>query len=423
VLRIISNRVAFLSSNATTMSNSQAQLNAIHSTPERHTLSRWKPIAIRILAIASFTLCSCGGGSASEPGAAQASNSQPSWSRSLDQDYGSVTAKSLQKGVDDAAQWLKANPDGIATISVPEGRFDFSDTGTQTNAIDLSSISPSGKGRLVIAGKGPDRTVLIFNNNVVQFYGRSTNHVTIDGFHFTTNQLTVSQGRVISASTSSVRMEILPGFPLPSDIFNANSNSGRYLRRYTDDPAGPQLIEVNNTQIVWSTTSPVSGRMYDLSVSDPTGQTKYYSVGALVCIKSKSDGQTYWFSGSSDLIFKNIRWTRISRGVFRLGSKNISIIDSSIERDPEINGYMPCLSSAAGGPQFGQPSDPATSGNIVIGFTAMATGDDSIAFFNSSGSVENVTISDSFARGILLNNSPDVTIVNAKLTRNPLLKM
>jgi hypothetical protein len=290
------------------------------------------------------------------------------------------------------------------------------------NAINLSAISPTGSGRLVILGKGPDLTTLVFNNDVVQFYGRAVNHVTIEGFHFTTNQLTVSQGRVVSVISQSVLLDILEGYPTPADIYHAEVQAGRYLRRYTDNAADPHLIETNNDQVPWSAASLVSGRTYRFSVSDPTHQLAYYKVGDLVCIKSKSRGQTYWFAGSSDLIFKNIRWTHKSRGVFRAGSHTISILDSSIERDAAIAGYRPCLSTPEGGPQFGQPTDPATRGNQVRRFSAKATGDDSIAFFNSDGIVDGAQIDDSFARGILLYKSPNVELNNVGMLRNPVLR-
>jgi hypothetical protein len=366
-------------------------------------------------------VAACGGGSATTLQPVQPV--QPAWSRDVIQDYGAVSATTLQKAVGDAATWLKANPDGIATVHVGAGRFDLSAPAASANVVDLSAVKPGGTGRLVLLGQGPDKTTLVFNNDAVQFYGRSTRHVTVEGFHFTTNQLTVSQGRVVAVGSTTVQLEILPGFPTPLDIFDAALGFGRYLRRYTDDPSGPQLIETDNEQILWSAATAVSGRTYELSVTDPKRQLGFYQVGDLVCIKSKSSGQTYFFTDSSDLVFKNIRWTHMSRGVFRQGSHHISILDSSIERAPAIDGYTPCLSSAAGGPQFGQPSDPATSGNEVRGFVATATGDDAIAFFNSDGVVENARITDSFARGILLNNSPNVTLTNTKLTRNPLLKL
>jgi hypothetical protein len=51
-----------------------------------------------------------------------------------------------------------------------------------------------------------------------------------------------------------------------------------------------------------------------------------------------------------------------------------------------------------------------------------ATGDDSIAFFNASGIIRNNYVADAFGRGILLHNSPNVTLENNEVLRCPILK-
>ena len=114
---------------------------------------------------------------------------------------------------------------------------------------------------------------------------------------------------------------------------------------------------------------------------------------------------------------------RVTRGVFRGGMSDVKILNSSILRDPPVRGRVPCLASAAGGPQIGQPRDAPTSGDIVRNFTAAGTGDDALAFFNASGSVSNVTIADSFARGILLYRSPGVTLSNVHVQQAPVLRI
>ena len=87
-------------------------------------------------------------------------------------------------------------------------------------------------------------------------------------------------------------------------------------------------------------------------------------------MKSKSEeSSAYRFLGGNDLTFDDVLWTRATRGVFRSGTNNVHILNSAIRRDPPIFGQSPCLSSAAGGPQFGQPRDPETTGNLVENFT------------------------------------------------------
>jgi hypothetical protein len=100
----------------------------------------------------------------------------------------------------------------------------------------------------------------------------------------------------------------------------------------------------------------------------------------------------------------------------------VKILNSAILRDPPVNGRVPCLASAAGGPQIGQPRDAPTTGDVVQNFTASGTGDDALAFFNASGTVSNVTIADSFARGILLVRSPGVALSGIHVQRAPVLR-
>jgi hypothetical protein len=86
------------------------------------------------------------------------------------------------------------------------------------------------------------------------------------------------------------------------------------------------------------------------------------------------------------------------------------VYDSTLQPNV-INGSLACLSQG-GGLQFGQPGDAPIYGNIVVGLTAISTGDDSIAFFNDIGTgatqsvVEQTTITGSNDRSILLTEDP-----------------
>ena len=68
--------------------------------------------------------------------------------------------------------------------------------------------------------------------------------------------------------------------------------------------------------------------------------------------------------------------------MFRLGTMDVTIKDCEIARDRPVGGLGWCLSTAGGGPQFGQPKDPWMHKVRVENFFAENTGDDSLAFFN-----------------------------------------
>ena len=103
-------------------------------------------------------------------------------------------------------------------------------------------------------------------------------------------------------------------------------------------------------------------------------------------IKSKCCGDptsiSYIFRSSREILFERVRWTRQSRGVFRLGTNDVTIKDCEILKDPPIQGQGWCLSTSDGGPQFGQPNDPYMHKVKVVNFYAENTGDDALAFFN-----------------------------------------
>jgi hypothetical protein len=339
------------------------------------------------------------------------------------------------------------------TINLPAGTFLLgpppkrSTGAAPLGAIDVSGIlSPNATGKLIIngAGEGEDGTTLKLSNAVTQaigyptIYGRSANHVTFQNMHLGAEYPTVSQGRLqsINVSDSSVTLTIPEGFPTPLDLFNATraNPQGRYLRAYTDNAANPTLVQdvaagtnallVDNRQIPWGY---VKGA-YTAPVLDPSGPNNWriyinYTVDGLakmgafapgrnlICIKAKSLWGGYVFLNSQYIIFDHIIWTDFSRGVFRAGSANNTVMNAAILRGPAIGGQTPCLSTSDGGPQFGQPGEP-TYGNTVLNFSAQATGDDAVAFFDDEGGtgftpqpaqsvIENLDIENSFARFVL----------------------
>jgi hypothetical protein len=207
------------------------------------------------------------------------------------------------------------------------------------------------------------------------------------------------------------------------------------MRAYTNSTTNPtlvQYVEVNgvltedNVQIPWgdvvsgSTATPTKPTQnadgtWTIYLDYPATNLAALGVWApntnLICLKAKSAGGGYEFLGSQYITFDHITFTEYSRGVFHVGSSNNTVSNSSILREPAINGQVPCLSTSEGGPQFGQAGDP-TFGNTVVNFTAQATGDDSVAFFDDDGAtgptpqpaqstINNLNIADSFARFVL----------------------
>jgi hypothetical protein len=355
-----------------------------------------------------------------------------------------VCTESFDRAIGDARKDLAAHPDDIYLIRIPAGTFDFSaetpgdSSGrghrASTAAITVSDISPAGKGRLILQGAGKDKTMLITNDSLEGVRGEHVSHLTIAGLTFNRPGMTTTQGNVVDASKpGQVTLDIQPGFPTPGSIYRAEPG-GKYIRVYTNSRTNPQLVlTLTNEQIAWGGTKPPeqvpgSPSRWTLYFSRPSqSPSADYTRGALVCVKSKQSNQAYLFNdapaGGSDIVFDDIRWLQQSRGAFRGGIVGIKVLNSEAPRAPAIQGQTPCLASPAGGPQIGQPKDPPTHDNLVENFFAEGTGDDSIAFFNDDGKpgtptasiVRNAHIANSFAREILLANSPGVTVEKATI--------
>jgi hypothetical protein len=337
--------------------------------------------------------------------------------------YGGVSLGAIGRAISDARQRFSTGPDDTVILRLPAGEFALAPEG-ETDSIDVSRIQPGPGGRLILQGAGSGKTTLVFNTHRDEIFGRNTNHVAFVGLHFTIGRMTVSQGLVEQASADSVVLRIDDGFPTPADLTSAALARGRYLRRCPGSGEAPHIDDAaDDVQVPWLSAEPVAGTRWRLHIRPGRGRAPF-RVGDRLAIKSKNDnGNAYRFIGGSDVTFDDVAWTRVTRGVFRGGMSDVKILNSSILRDPPVHGRVPCLASAAGGPQIGQPRDAPTSGDIVRNFTAAGTGDDALAFFNASGSVSNVTIADSFARGILLYRSPGVTLSNVHVQQAPVLRI
>ena len=283
-------------------------------------------------------------------------------------------------------------------------------------------MQPGPTGRFIMEGEGMENTTLIFEDlkyDVMK--GHNVYRTTIKNLHLTRGKSVVTQGHVVSVSKGQVVLDIEPGFPTPLDIFNPLFDQGRYLRRYTDDP-NPELIVDNNDQIPWSNASHLSHNQWVIYLKQ-VNLTPLYNEGDYLGVKSKcctsNGGSAYFFCGGEDIAFEYVKWTRQSRGVLRCGINKIRFSNCKVEKEPPINGQGWCLATSGGGPQIGQPNDPPVSDVLIENHYSVGTGDDGIGFFNvdQSGKVIDSFISDSFAAGILLHKSPNVTLTNNTFVR------
>lgn len=314
-----------------------------------------------------------------------------------------VSQKGISQALELAKEQLKKTPDQVVEIIIDPGEYELLKTQGGEGIIDVSSVCPGEKGRLIIRGAGMDKTTLYFPRGCNWLYGKDVYRTSFIGLHMTTREMTVSQGHVVSVGPKSVTLDIQKGFPSPDAIWDKTFDHGRYLKRFTDSRTDPQMIESDNDRYPWTDAVHLSRSIWEMKSNSKIAPP--YRKGDLVAIKSKSTGNTYFFSKGSDFAFIDCKWTQISRGVFRHGFGNITVSGCAIERMPPIEGQTPCLSTPDGGPQIGQLKDPPISGKVVENCRFIATGDDAIAFFNASGIAKKNFISDSFASGINRENS------------------
>jgi len=203
-------------------------------------------------------------------------------------------------------------------------------------------------------------------------------------------------------------------------IFKGKGSS-RTTLIFDDSRTDPQLIQTNNSQIAWADAVCLGGRRWRIALKKRHFQPPY-SEGDLIGIKSKKGGQAYWFYCGADILFRDVKWTHKTRGVFRGGFNKVRFENCITERAPPINGQTPCLAAPGGGPQIGQPHDLRTDGHVVKSCRFGALGDDAVAFFNAAGEIRDCNISDAFARGILLYKSPDAILTNNTVLRCPVIR-
>lgn len=344
-----------------------------------------------------------------------------------------VTQESLATAIEEARTSLRTLPGSSFTIRIPTGTFDV--TGlpgrgqAQDASIDVSRVHAC-PGTLTIKGEGPDRTTLITHQELNGVVGRNADCVTIADLTFTKPRVKTTQGRVVSATPDALVLEIPKGFPRPSEILPTKREYGpngsevvrRWLRRYVETPEGSQIDE-SQPQVAWSEAAPDPQNPDRWRFSLVARRGVRFAAGDLIGVKSKHGGEAYRFNGGSRITFRNIRWTLETRGVFRKVD-NVTIDQCSILRPPPINGVGFLMASSSGGPQIGQPADPTvTVGHVADGNHFEATGDDSFMFAHAAGVARNNRLVDSFARGMLIYDSPNFQVGEDNVTlRAPIVR-
>ncbi|WP_443939099.1 hypothetical protein [Pedobacter sp. MW01-1-1] len=349
----------------------------------------------------------------------------------LDSLYG-INQAGFASVINKAKQHFATLPNDTIMIHIAAGSYTIGGNGGP--GINFgSNLNVGEHGRLIFVGAGMNSTKLIFTEVAQDMLrGYNINRLEFRDMHMARDRYTVTQGTVVSVTAGSIVLDIHAGFPTPLSIYSSTSDQGRYLRRYTSSLIDPQVIQTNNDQVPWgwragAPIAPVSvaggsGNLWRIYLANPNTVLNNYAVGELVGIKSKHEGNVYWFSRGNDLVFRNIKWTGSSRGLVRNGFSNVLIKGCRIERDAPIGGQVPCLSTPSGGPQMNQLDVVASSNMVIDSLYCDSPGDDCVAFFNvNGGKVINCTLRNSFARGIYLTQkAQDICVLNTTIPNSPI---
>ena len=354
----------------------------------------------------------------------QAGAAEITWN--LNTIYG-VTQAGFASIISDAKTHFLNNPDDTIIVTIDAGTYTIG--GNNSHGINLrSGFAPGPNGRLIFKGAGMDLTTLIFTDTTQDMInGLDVYRITFRDMHMGRSGYTVTQGVVVSVATGELVLDIQNGFPSPLELYNEWSQ-GRYFRRYTNSTTDPQVIQTDNQQVPWGYRDGaylypelISGTTWKFYLNNPNQNLSNYNIGDLVGVKSKHEGETYWFNRGGDVVFENIKWTGSSRGLARGGFSQLILRGCRIERGAPINGQMPCLSTPSGGPQMNQPADTVSTDMIVENCYIDSPGDDCVAFFNvDCGKVMNSTLRNSFARGFLV--TPEASAIcgaNNSMENNP----
>lgn len=370
--------------------------------------------------------------------------------------FGGINTTTIGSAIQAAKGIFAHTPDTVVVLFFQAGTWVIHES---QPVMDVTRVKPGPNGRLVLAGAGMHATTLSTDgtaHNVIT--GTQTYRVTWRDMHFTRNTYRTTQGHVVSVAPGVVTLAVPSALPSPLDLFDTQASQGRFLRRYTDSDTDAHVVTdstggrgwppATNVQIPWSNVTrvpfaaggagagaaaargPAWAATTAWALTLAGGYRKAvagYKVGDLVCVKSKDDlwtGNSYFLHGGDDVAFERVRWTQHSRGVVRGGISNVRFEDTVVERPPPVAGITPCLATAGGGPQIGQPGDGPVYNVTVRNHTSTATGDDSIALFRvQTGSVTGCSVRDSFVHGIVLYTcAPGVRVSGNTVLRCPITR-
>jgi hypothetical protein len=211
---------------------------------------------------------------------------------------------------------------------------------------------------------------------------------------------------VLSTSANDTNAQLAFGFP---------TQGGKRLAM-----VAPYRADAVHDPLRWTLVSSVPAKVRGL----PSAYARTTAgLANLICMKLDS-GQAFWFDSpgyqGGDIIFNQVVWTGASRGTFRhlTAAADGSWLAGQVYHSAMQRGAGGgCLSTQAGGLQFGQPADGPVFGNVVYDVSAEATGDDTVAVFNDVGGtkmpggglfprtvIANSHIGNAFARNIFLFN-------------------
>ena len=146
----------------------------------------------------------------------------------ISQKYGNINQTTLQQAINDGAAWLVNNPDDTLALQLDTGMFNIN----STNGVSVNlgnKLNAGVRGKLVLQGKGMNATTLVLTDMTSQgFVGTNVNNFTIRDLHMTRSSMTVTQGIVMARSSGSITLAIQPGFPTPQQLFNTESDQGRF---------------------------------------------------------------------------------------------------------------------------------------------------------------------------------------------------
>lgn len=343
--------------------------------------------------------------------------------------------KAFQAAIDAARDHLAKNPTAHYRIELPAG--DFHLVKTRSNArgvLDVSNIlsrDAGATGSLVIAGRGPAHTRIVTERDAIAIYGHRMHHVHFEKIHFAKDARKVTQGTVVAVQAGALEIDIDEGFPAPESIIDTSWGFGKYVRRYERRASGPRVLDEGKwpVQFAWVSATPVpsNGRRYRFDLVRKN-ITPYYAKGDFLAIKAKHGGDAYKFFDGSDIAFEDVHWSDEARGAFR-NVDGVQIRRCRVLRPAPVvidgMAHAYAISTPAGGPQIGNPCDRVTTGHVVTDSVIVATGDDGVALFNTESSyVARNRVVDSFGRGIVLYDSPNVPYdTTNELVRSPFLRV